>query len=115
WDVIEQTYSSVNYSKMTLKESGDSVSGTWAVDSKTVYALDGTRDGAHISLTIRASTKPDAAVIGKMEADIDGIADMVGSITIGTAEIAFQGAQHTRVPAPVDNTDNTTPAPDATY
>jgi hypothetical protein len=115
WDVIEQSVSQITYSRMTLKEDGDNVSGTWYADNKKVYALDGTREGAHLSLEIKASSAPDAAVIGKMEADIDGIADMIGSITIGSTEVAFQGAQHGRVPAPVDNNDDTTPAPDATF
>ena len=112
WDVIEQGYASVQYSRMTLKEVGDAVTGTWYVDSKTAYALDGSRDGAHLTLQIKNSAKPDAAVVGKMEADIDGIADMVGSITLGPLEIAFQGAQHGRVPPPVEAS---TPAPEATY
>jgi hypothetical protein len=96
---------------MTLKEVGDSVTGTWFMDKTTSYLLDGSRQGAHLTLNIKATAKPDAAVLGKVEADIDGIADMVGSITLGTNEIAFQGAQHGRVPPPIDNT--TTPAPEA--
>jgi hypothetical protein len=111
WEVIEQTYATVAYSRMTLKEVGNSVTGTWYRDKNTVYALDGLRQGAHLALQIKATAKPDATVLGKMEADIDGIADMVGSITLGPIVISFQGAQHGRVPAPIDN--NTTPAPDA--
>ena len=108
WDVIEQGFAFVQYSRMTLKDVGDNVTGTWVVD-KTTYALDGSRQGAHLTLTIKASTKPDAAVVGKMEADIDGIADMVGLITLGQVEVAFQGAQHGRVPPPVEAS---TPAPE---
>ena len=110
WDVIEQNYASVEYSRMTLKENGTSVSGTWYIDKNTTYVLAGTRDGSHLSLDIMSSAKPDATVVGKMEADIDGIADMIGLITIGQNEIAFQGAQHGRVPPPVDAS---TPAPEA--
>jgi hypothetical protein len=109
WDVIEQSYASVQYSRMVLKESGVNVTGTWYVNDKTTYALDGQRQGAHLTLQIKASAKPDAAVVGKMEADIDGIADMIGLITLGPLEVAFQGAQHGRVPAPVEAS---TPAPE---
>jgi hypothetical protein len=110
WEVIEQGYSGIQYSRMTLKEVGDSVSGTWYVDKNTTYVLDGQRQGAHLTLQIKATAKPDASVVGKMEADIDGIADMVGLITLGSIEVAFQGAQHGRVPPPVELS---TPAPNA--
>ncbi len=108
WDVIEQGYAT-QYSRMVLKEVGDSVTGTWFVDNKTTYALDGSRQGAHLTLQIKATAKPDAAIVGKIEADIDGIADMVGLITMGELEVAFQGAQHGRVPPPVEAS---TPAPE---
>ena len=109
WDVIEQGLTSIEYSRMVLREVGDTVTGTWFVDSKTTYVLDGSRDGSHLALQIKSSAKSDATVLGKMEADIDGIADMVGMITLGQNEIAFQGAQHGRVPPPVDQG---TPAPE---
>jgi hypothetical protein len=110
WDVIEQSYTGIVYSRMTLKEVGDAVTGVWYMDKKTTYVLDGLRDGSHLSLQIKTAAKPDASVLGKMEADIDGIADMVGSITLGSVEVPFQGAQHGRVPPPVDN--QSTPAPE---
>ena len=109
WDVIEQGYTSIEYSRMVLREVGDTVTGTWYVDSKTTYVLNGSRDGSHLTLDIKSSAKPDATLVGKMEADIDGIADMVGLITMGQNQIAFQGAQHGRVPPPVDAS---TPAPE---
>ncbi|HEY7993570.1 MAG TPA: hypothetical protein VID24_05135 [Candidatus Eremiobacteraceae bacterium] len=109
WDVIEQGYASIQYSRMVLRETGNTVTGTWFVDGKTTYVLDGSRDGSHLTLQIKAAAKPDATVVGKMEADIDGIADMVGLITMGQNQIAFQGAQHGRVPPPVDQS---TPAPE---
>jgi hypothetical protein len=109
WDVIEQGYTSIEYSRMVLREVGDTVTGTWYVDSKTTYVLNGSRDGSHLALDIKSTAKPDATVVGKMEADIDGIADMVGLITMGQNQIAFQGAQHGRVPPPVDAS---TPAPE---
>ena len=109
WDVIEQSFNGILYSRMTLKEVGESVTGVWFFDSKTTYNLEGQRQGAHLTLQIK-STTPEAPVVGKMEADIDGIADMVGLITIGPIEVAFQGAQHGRVPPPVPAD---TPAPNA--
>jgi len=109
WDVIEQGYASIEYSRMVLREIGNTVTGTWYADGKTTYVLDGSRDGSHLTLQIKSAAKPDAAVVGKMEADIDGIADMVGLITMGQNQIAFQGAQHGRVPPPVDQS---TPAPE---
>jgi len=110
WEIIEQGYAGIQYSRMTLKEVGDSVSGTWFVDKNTTYMLDGQRQGAHLTLQIKSNGKPDASVLGKMEAYIDGIADMIGLITLGPVEVPFQGAQHGRVPPPVEAT---TPAPNA--
>ena len=111
WDVIEQPlYQQIAYSRMTLKENGDAITGTWYVDKTTVYVLDGSRQGAHLTLQIKSAAAPNATVVGTMEADIDGIADMVGNITLGKVQVAFQGAQHGRVPAPVDAG---TPAPEA--
>lgn len=110
WDVIAQSYMGIIYSRMTLKEIGESVTGTWFADKTTIYSLDGLRQGAHLTLQIKSAAKPDATVVGKMEADIDGIADMVGTITLGSVEVAFQGAQHGRVPPPVSPS---TPAPNA--
>jgi hypothetical protein len=109
WEIIEQTYSAIMYSRMTLKEVGDTVTGTWFFDKKTTYQLDGSRQGAHLALQIKSPGKPDPTVVGKIEADIDGIADMVGTITLANIEVPFQGAQHTRVPAPVEAS---TPAPE---
>jgi len=109
WDVIEQGYASIQYSRMVLREVGNTVTGTWYVDGKTTYVLNGSRDGSHLTLSIKSGPKPDASVVGKIEADIDGIADMVGLISMGTNQIAFQGAQHGRVPPPVDQS---TPAPE---
>ncbi len=47
------------------------------------------------------------------DATIDGIADMVGTVTIGKVETPFQGAQHSRVPPPVEPSTppNATPTP----
>jgi hypothetical protein len=94
WDVIEQTYTAVVYSRMMLKEAGDSITGTWIVDKNTTYVLDGSRKGAHLTLQIKSKAAPDATVIGKMEADIDGIADMVGSITAACPRRWTQGRPH---------------------
>ena len=60
WDVIEQGYASIEYSRMVLREVGNTVTGTWYVDNKTTYVLDGARDGSHLTLSIKAGAKPDA-------------------------------------------------------
>jgi hypothetical protein len=100
WDVIMQS-KDISYSTIKLKNAGTTVTGVWIADKKTVYQLSGTRDGSHLLLDIKSSDKPDV-VLGKIDATIDGIADMVGTITLGTVETPFQGAQHTRVPPPVE-------------
>ena len=100
WDVIMQS-KDITYSTIKLKNNGNTVTGVWIADKKTVYNLSGTRDGGHLLLDIKSADKPDV-VLGKIDATIDGIADMVGTITIGTVETPFQGAQHTRVPPPVE-------------
>lgn len=100
WDMILQG-SDISYSTMKLRNVGNTVTGVWIADKKTVYLLSGTRDGSHIKLDIKRPDKTDVP-IGSIDATIDGIADMVGTITLGKVETPFQGAQHSRVPAPVE-------------
>lgn len=110
WDIIlEKTDNSVSYSTMKLKDDGANVTGVWLFDKKTVYAISGTRDGTHLTLTLKNQATPPASV-GSIDATIDGIADMVGTITLGGVDTPFQGAQHGRVPPPPE----TTPGPQAT-
>jgi hypothetical protein len=110
WDVILQpARGDVSYSVMKLKDDGNDVSGVWLYDKKTVYVITGTRDGTHLVLTLKRQDKPDVAV-GSIDATIDGIADMVGTITLDGVDTPFQGAQHARVPPPPVST----PAPQAT-
>ena len=83
-------------------------------EQKTVYALSGKRDGTHLTLDMTLAAKPEASV-GKIEADIDGIADMVGTITLGKVETPFQAAQHSRVPPPAFATPGPNPSPTRPY
>lgn len=111
WDMILQGtdkngYTDISYSVMKLKDDGNNVSGVWLADKRTVYVVSGTRDGTHLTLTLKRQDKPDVTA-GSIDATIDGIADMVGTITLGTVETPFQGAQHSRVPPPPE----TTPGP----
>ncbi len=100
WEVIMQG-DEYTYSTMKLKDEGDKVSGVWLYDNRTVYQLSGTRKDTHLDLQI---TRPGATptVIGSIDATLDGIADMVGTITLGGKAVPFQGAQHSRVPPPVE-------------
>lgn len=108
WDVITQG-NEISYSVMKLKDDGDKVSGVWLADKKTVYVITGTRDGTHLVLTLKRQDKPDVTA-GSIDANIDGIADMVGTITLGTVETPFQGAQHSRVPPPPESTPGPQPS-----
>lgn len=108
WDMILQGtdkngYTDISYSVMKLKDDGNNVTGVWLADKKTVYVITGTRDGTHLALTLKRQDKPDVTA-GSIDAEIDGIADMVGTITLGTVETPFQGAQHSRVPPPIEST-----------
>ena len=97
---------------MKLKDVGNTVSGVWIEDKKTVYVLNGKRDGTHLTLDVASQATP-STVIGKIDADIDGIADMVGTITIDKSPFngaPFQAAQHARVPPPPE----ASPTPNAT-
>ena len=89
---------------------GNAVSGVWIANKKTVYNLSGKRDGTHLTLDISLQSKPDT-VIGKIDADIDGIADIVGLITINNVDTPFQAAQHSRVPPPVEASPGANPTP----
>ncbi len=111
WDIILQAEGqNPSYSTMKLKDSGDTVSGVWIADKKTVYNLTGKRDGTHLTLDISLPSKPDT-VIGKIDADIDGIADIVGTITLNKVDTPFQAAQHERVPPPVEASPGANPTP----
>ncbi|MDQ6768136.1 MAG: hypothetical protein M3Z41_10045 [Candidatus Eremiobacteraeota bacterium] len=110
WDVIMQKEGQdPSYSTMKLKDVGTTVSGVWIADRKTVYDLKGKRDGKHLILDISNQGKPDV-VVGKIDAEIDGIADIVGTLTLGKVDTPFQAAQHSRVPPPVE----ASPRPNAT-
>ncbi|HXW50369.1 MAG TPA: hypothetical protein VEJ41_00145 [Candidatus Acidoferrales bacterium] len=108
WDVILQG-TQISYSVMKLKDDGSNVTGVWLYDKRTVYAISGTRDGTHLTLTLTTQATPPATV-GSIDATIDGIADMVGTITLAGVDTPFQGAQHARVPPPPVST----PGPQAT-
>ena len=103
WEVIMQGRGDPMYSKMRLKAAGTAITGVWNFDKKTAYVISGLRDGAHLKLDIKLSDAQDAQVVGKIDATLDGIADMFGIITLNGKDMPFQGAQHTRVPAPVEN------------
>jgi hypothetical protein len=101
WQIIIQGRD-IQYSSMRLKAAGTAITGTWTIDKKTSYVVNGVRDGTHLKLDLKTSDAQDAAVIGKVDATLDGIADMFGIITLNGLDMPFQGAQHSRVPPPVD-------------
>ncbi len=101
WDIIMQGRN-ITYSTMKLTGVGTSITGLWLFDKKKTYTIHGTRDGSHLRLDVKTSDKSDAPSIGKIDATIDGIADMFGTITIGDMDTPFQGAQHSRVPQPIE-------------
>ncbi len=101
WMIVLES-NDIVYSSMKLKAAGTSISGKWDVDKKTSYFVTGTRDGSHLKLDLRLDDKPDSKSIGTIDATLDGIADMFGTITLNGKDTPFQGAQHSRVPAPVD-------------
>jgi hypothetical protein len=101
WEIIVQGRD-IQYSSMKLKAAGTAITGLWTIDKKTSYVVNGVRDGTHLKLDLKASDAQDAAVVGKVDATLDGIADMFGIITLNGLDMPFQGAQHSRVPPPVD-------------
>lgn len=101
WQIIIQGRD-IQYSTMKLKAAGTAITGMWTIDKKTSYVVNGVRDGTHLKLDLKASDAQDAAVVGKVDATLDGIADMFGIITLNGLDMPFQGAQHSRVPPPVD-------------
>jgi len=103
WEVIIEGHGDPMYSKMRLQAAGTAITGVWNFDKKTAYVISGLRDGAHLKLDIKLSDAQDSQVVGKIDATLDGIADMFGIITLNGKDMPFQGAQHTRVPAPVEN------------
>jgi len=101
WQIIIQGRD-IEYSSMKLKAAGTAITGLWTLDKKTAYVVAGVRDGTHLKLDLKASDAQDAAIVGKVDATLDGIADMFGIITLNGIDHPFQGAQHSRAPPPVD-------------
>ncbi|MDQ2818239.1 MAG: hypothetical protein M3T49_08555 [Candidatus Eremiobacteraeota bacterium] len=98
WQIILQG-DSISYSMMTLTRSGSTLRGTWPYARKTTYAVLGTQRGSKISLQVTTGADGDARVVGRIDSDMDGPADMVGTITLGGVETPFQGTQHSRIAA----------------
>jgi hypothetical protein len=109
WEIIIQGRGDPSYSKMRLKANGTAINGVWNFDKKTTYVISGVRDGAHLKLDIKPSDAPDIDPVGKIDATLDGIADMFGTITLNGVDMPFQGAQHSRVPGPVEAASNGPP------
>lgn len=110
WEMVIQGRGDPSYSKMHLKAAGTTITGVWNFDKKTAYVISGLRDGAHLKLDIKTSDAQ-AQVVGKIDATLDGIADMYGIITLNGKDMPFQGAQHSRVPGPVENSTISQPTP----
>jgi len=111
WLIIQQGPDNPSYSRMTLKDVGTAVTGTWQLDKKTIYFVSGSRQGARMLLDLRVANDPKVSAVGKIDATLDGIADMYGLITLNGKDTPFQGAQHSRVPPPVEATGEPTPTP----
>jgi len=112
WLIIMQPQNNeISYSDMTLTDAGGNVSGSWQYDRKTKYTLTGTRDGSHLKLDIKLATATASKTVGSIDALIDGIADMYGTITLNGVDTPFQGAQHSRVPPPVEPSAGPTETP----
>jgi hypothetical protein len=111
WEIIMQPRDDYpSYSSMRLTDAGGKISGVWQYDKKTTYIVTGTRDGSHLKLDIKLADRPDAPV-GSIDAVIDGIADMFGTISLHGKDTPFQGAQHSRVPPPVEATPGPAESP----
>ncbi|MBC5823370.1 MAG: hypothetical protein GIW99_06255 [Candidatus Eremiobacteraeota bacterium] len=111
WDVIMQGRD-ISYSTMKLSDVGTTISGSWSFDKKTKYVISGTREGSHLKLDIKVGDRLEGASVGRIDATIDGIADMFGTITLHAIDTPFQAAQHSRVPQPIDTNGPTgTPTP----
>lgn len=108
WQIILQGPKEPDYSTMVLKDVGVNVTGTWMYKNAS-YVVIGTREGSRLKLDLKPSAAPNAESVGKVDATIDGIADMFGLITLNGVETPFQGAQHSRVPAPVESSPSPGP------
>ena len=109
--ILQPANNQISYSDMTLADASGSVSGVWQYDKKTKYLIAGTRDGSHLKLDIKKTTGSDSVKVGSIDALIDGIADMYGTITLNGVDTPFQGAQHSRVPPPVEASPGPTETP----
>ncbi|MBC5824389.1 MAG: hypothetical protein GIW99_10420 [Candidatus Eremiobacteraeota bacterium] len=106
WEVIMQG-GSISYSTITLDRTGKQLDGLWLYDKRTTYRVSGTQAGSKIRLQIRGSAGAGEKAIGRIDASMDGTADMVGTITLAGAETPFQGSQHSRIlalPKPIPPT-----------
>lgn len=110
WLIIQQPRGLPLYSTMTLTDVGTTITGKWQ-NGKDIYYVSGTRQGAKMTLDLRTSDDPKTPAVGKVSATLDGIADMFGLITLNGTDTPFQGAQHSRVPPPVEPATEESPSP----
>jgi hypothetical protein len=110
WLIIEQPSGLPDYSSMVLTDVGTKITGEWHYGKK-VYYINGTRQGSKMQLDLKLSNDTAAPSVGKITATLDGIADMFGLITLNGVDTPFQGAQHSRVPPPVEPATEQSPSP----
>jgi hypothetical protein len=91
WEVQLQFIDRTEYSHFTLKQSGQTISGTWNVD-KEAYPLDGTYDGRLFKFTVKQPT-----TTLQLSGYVETASDMVGTIVHEKGENSVFTASH-RVP-----------------
>ncbi len=74
WEVQLQFIDRTEYSHFTLKQSGQTISGTWNVD-KDAYPLEGTYDGRQFKFTVK-----EPATTLQLSGYVETASDMVGII-----------------------------------
>jgi hypothetical protein len=91
WEVQLQFIDRTEYSHFTLKQSGQTISGTWNVD-KDAYPLEGTYDGRQFKFTVK-----EPATTLQLSGYVETASDMVGIIVHEKGENSVFTASH-RIP-----------------
>jgi penicillin-binding protein-related factor A (putative recombinase) len=88
WEVQVQYIDHTDYSRFTLKQSGQTISGAWIVEKET-FPLEGTYDGRLFKFTVK---QPNATL--SMSGFVETATDMVGIIDRGKGDTTAFTATH---------------------
>ena len=89
WEIaIQRVGVDVQYEHFNLKQTGNTLAGTYLTQSKLKYPLAGSVDGTQVRIVV---TRADGSTI-LLEGTVDGTTDMIGMLTDSKERVPFTAA-----------------------